>query len=151
MNGSNTKIITAYEDSKCFAEIGKCADLLEFTGGIPAPEESNAIDFSRFWTEQTWGTAVTASQTANVIIVSLSGRTDLPMPVQRWIESLPNYEPMNHPALVVVFGGDEANVQKQNDLISFFQQIAESHGLNFFCNRIEPQTLLSQSLASNLN
>jgi len=151
MNGSNTKIITAYEDSKCFAEIGKCADLLEFTGGIPAPEESNAIDFSRFWTEQTWGTAVMASLTVNLIIVSLSGRADLPMPVQRWMESLPHYEPVNHPALVVVFGGEEACVPKQNALISYFQQIAESHGLDFFCNRLEPQTSLSQSSASRLN
>ena len=151
MIGSNAKIVTAYEDSESFAKISKLKGLFESTGCILTQEETTAIDFSRFWTEQSWGRAVVAATNADLIIVSLSGRTELPLPVQRWMESWPHYERVKHPSLVVVFGSEESNVSKQNALITYFQQIAESHGLDFFCNRTDPQAFVSPSGSLHLN
>lgn len=95
----------------------------------------DTVNFSEFWMEKSWGHAVTAVTEADVIIVSLSGRTDLPVPVRRWMDTWPNYKQMNHITLVVVFGSEAAEGTAQNVLISYFQEIAKEHGLDFLCHR----------------
>jgi hypothetical protein len=143
---SNQRIVTAYEDPESFfVEISKLEGLPLAKGCVPTMEEqANAIDFSQFWTEQSWDRAVTAATTADVIIVSLSGNTDLPIPVQRWMENWPHYERTNHHSLVVVFGSEPSNLAKQNALISYFQHVAASHGLDFYCNQTDQQALVNQ-------
>jgi hypothetical protein len=131
---TSSKIFIAYEDSDSLSALAKVAVLPEGMPRIPNQEEMDAINFSGFCAEQSWGNAVTAATTADIIIVSLSGRMDLPVPVRRWMESWPKYEQINHTTLVVVFGAEPTDAAKQNVLISYFQQIAENHGLDFRCH-----------------
>jgi hypothetical protein len=131
---TDSKIFVAYEDSDSFSVIPKFNGFPEAMPLIPGQDEMDTVIFSEFWTEKSWANAVTAVTRADVIIVSLSGRADLPVPVQRWMESWPNYEPASHPTLVVVFGTGLTEDSRQSVLISYFQKIAESHGLEFLCN-----------------
>jgi len=128
MLNSNSKFIVACEGAASFAGIPQGMPR------IPKKEEMDTVDFSEFWNEQSWATAVTAATTADIIIVSVSGRMDLPIPVRRWMESWPNYEQQNHPTLVVVIENEEAEGSKQNILVSYFQKIAEEHGMGFLCH-----------------
>lgn len=137
MAGSNSKIVTVYEGSESSIELSRLEGLLESIGCIPAHEGVNNIDFARFWMEESWGAAVTAATTADVIIVFLSGQSDLPVPVQRWVDAWPQFEQAHHHSLVIVFGNERSNPSKQNTLISYFQNAAESHGLDFFCNCVD--------------
>jgi hypothetical protein len=132
MLNSNSKFIVACENTASFAGIP--AVFPENLPRIPNREEMDTVNFSEFWDERSWGNAVTAATTAHIIIVSLSGRMDLPIPVRRWMESWPNYEPQNHPTLIVVIENEEAEASKQNVLISYFQKIAENHGMGFLCH-----------------
>ena len=134
MRKTDSKIFIAYEDADSFSEISKFDVFPEVMPQIPDREKMDAVTFSEFWAEKPWANAVTAVTTANIIIVSLSGRTDLPIPVRRWMESWPNYEQASHPTLVVVFGAAPMDGLKQNVIISYFQQIAQNHGLDFVCN-----------------
>jgi hypothetical protein len=128
MLNSNSKFIVACEDAASFAGIP------EGMPRIPKKEEMDTVNFSEFWNEQSWGKAVTAATTADIIIVSLSGRMDLPIPVRRWMESWPNYEQLNHPTLIVVIESQEVEDSRQNALISYFQKVAENHGMGFLCH-----------------
>lgn len=132
MLNSNSKFIVACEGAASFAGIP--AVLPEGMHRIPSKEEMDTVDFSEFWNEQSWAKAVTAATTADIIIVSVSGRMDLPIPVRRWMESWPNYEQQNHPTLVVVIENEETEGSKQNVLVSYFQKIAEDHGMGFLCH-----------------
>jgi hypothetical protein len=111
------------------------------------PTVNSAIDFSLFWQAQSWGEAVTAAISADIIVVSLSGRADLPVPVQRWMESWPHYGQPSHTTLVVVM----ENGPKQDTLRSYFQKTAELHGLEFICSRIEAPKLSSQPVSFQAN
>lgn len=132
MPKAGSKIFIAYEDSDSFSAISK-SDVVR-VDQIPNQEEMNTVVFSEFWMEKSWATAVTAVTSANMIIVSLSGRMDLPVPVRRWMETWPKYEQVNHTTLVVVFGTESTDDAWQNVLISYFKEIAQSHGLDFLCN-----------------
>jgi hypothetical protein len=131
---AESKIFIAYEDSDSFSEISRFDAFPENMPRIPNKEERDTVNFSEFWAEKSWGQAAAAATTADLIIVSLSGRSDLPVPVQRWMESWPNYEQASHTTLVVVFGTEPTDGSRQNVLISYFQQIAKNHGLDFLCN-----------------
>lgn len=131
---ADSKIFVAYEDSDSFSAVSRCDVIREDMPQISDKEKTDAVNFSEFWAEKSWGNAVAAATTAGMIIVSLSGHTDLPVPVRRWMESWPNYEQTSHPTLVVVFGTEPTNEERQNVLLSYFQQIAENHGLDFLCN-----------------
>jgi hypothetical protein len=131
---ADSKIFIAYEDPGSFSAISKFDGFPEVMPKIPNPESSEAIDFSHFWTEESWGNAVTAVTRADVIIVSLSGQSDLPVPVRRWMETWPHYKQAHQTTLLVVFATEINNASKQNVLISYFQQVAEKHGLDFLCN-----------------
>jgi hypothetical protein len=141
MRKTDSKFFVAYEDADSLSEISKFDVFPEAMPVIPNQEKMNVIIFSEFWAEKPWANAVRAVTTADIIVVSLSGRMDLPVPVRRWMESLPNYEQTSHPTLVVVFGDDSANESRHNVIISYFQQIAESHGLEFVCNCDSAKTL----------
>jgi len=134
MSSTDSKIFVACEDSNSFSAISKLETFPGAMPQIPSQEEMETVVFSEFWAEKSWGHAVAAVSEAKIIIVSLSGHTDLPVPVRRWMESWPNYEQASHPTLVVVFGAEPTDGSRQNVLISFFQQIAENHGLDFLCN-----------------
>jgi hypothetical protein len=138
---ANSKILIAYEDSDSFSAISKCGVFPEDLPRTPHPEEMDTVNFSRFWAEQSWDNAVTAATTAHLIIISLSGRMDLPIPVRRWMESWPNYEPVSHATLVVIFGIGPTDGSRQNVLLSYFQQIAENHGMDFRCHGEGAKTL----------
>jgi hypothetical protein len=141
---ANSTIFVAYEDSDSLSAVSKCDVFPGAMPPIPAREETEAdagtrasaraLDFTHFWAEKSWANAVEAVNGADVIVVSLSGRADLPVPVRRWMESWPHYEQASHTTLVVVFGTESTEDSRQNVLISYFQQIAQSHGLDFLCN-----------------
>jgi hypothetical protein len=131
MPKASSKIFIAYENSDSFSAVSKF-------DGFPAsqisdPAATETVSFSGFWQEQSWGHAVTAANGVDMIIVSLSGHEDLPAPVRRWMENLPAYEQHNHNTLVVLLGNDPADGSRQNGLISYFQEIAANHGLDFLC------------------
>jgi hypothetical protein len=129
---ADSKIFVACEDSDSFSAISK---LDVFPGAMPQiTDKEETIVFSEFWAEKSWANAVTAVTGANIIIVSLSGHADLPVPVRRWMDAWPNYDHASHTTLVVVFGAEPADSSRQNVLISYFQKIAENHGLDFLCN-----------------
>jgi hypothetical protein len=75
-----------------------------------------------------------AATSAAIIVISLSGRVDLPVPVRQWMESWPNHKQNEHITLVVVFGTEQQDASRRNVLISYFQQIAADHGLDFLCH-----------------
>lgn len=128
---ANAKIFIAYEDAGSFAAISQVAVVSENMPQIPHHEEMDAVNFSEFWAEQTWDTAVQAVAGVETIIFSLSGLMDLPVPVRRWVETWPKFERIHHASLVVVFQNEPVDGSKQKALISYFQQIAENHGLDF--------------------
>jgi hypothetical protein len=131
---AGSKILIAYEDSDSFSAISRLDVIREDMPQIPKREKMDTVNFSEFWAEKSWGKAVAAATTADMIIVSLSGHMDLPVPVRRWMESWPNYEQASHITLVVVFGTEPADGIRQSVLFSYFQRIAENHGLDFLCN-----------------
>jgi hypothetical protein len=137
---ADPKIFVAYEDSDSFSAISKSDGFPEQVSRIPNQEKMDAFSFSGFWEEQSWCNAVKAAIGADIIIVSLSGHADLPIPVRRWMENLPNCEQKNHPMLVVLFVNDQIDDSKRNVLIYYFQQIAKNHGLDFLCNCDGPHT-----------
>jgi hypothetical protein len=136
---ADSKFFVACEDSDSFSAISKLDVFPEAMPRIPNKEET--IVFSEFWAEKSWANAVTAVTGANIIIVSLSGHMDLPVPVRRWMETWPNYEQASHTTLVVVFGTEPTDSSRQNVLISYFPKIAENHGLDFLCNCDSAKTL----------
>ena len=134
MNKADSKIFIAYEDPDSLSAISKFEVFPGAMAWVPDQEKAATVNFSEFWVEKSWANAVTAATGAGMIIVSLSGHMDLPVPVRRWMESWPNYEKANRTALVVVFGAEPADAFRQNGLLSYFRQIAENHGLDFVCN-----------------
>jgi hypothetical protein len=136
---ADSKIFVACEDSDSFSAISK---LDVFPGTMPQiPDKEETIVFSEFWAEKSWANAVAAVTGASIIIVSLSGHADLPVPVRRWMDAWPNYDHASHTTLVVVFGTEPTDSSRQNVLISYFQKIAENHGLDFLCNCDRAKTL----------
>ncbi|HEV2693915.1 MAG TPA: hypothetical protein VG347_13560, partial [Verrucomicrobiae bacterium] len=132
MTFPSCKVFTAFESTQCRA--GRA----EFDGvlaRISVQADNTQLDFSHFWQEQSWTTAVHAATEADIIVVSLSGRVDLPVPVKRWMETWPQHGRANQAALVVVFESGREELPAQNDLITYCQKLAEQHGLSFFCNR----------------
>ena len=93
------------------------------------------VGFAAFWAEKSWRDAVTAVMAADLIIISLSGRGDLPVPVQRWMDTWPLYKRASHTTLVVVFGTEAPEGLRRDVLTAYFQQVAETHGLDFQCSR----------------
>jgi hypothetical protein len=134
MQKDHAKVFIAYEDSDSFSAISKFGVFPEVMPRTPTREEMETVNFSGFWEELSWGKAVTAATGADIIIVSLSGRMDLPVPVQRWMEGWPNHEEASHTTLVVVFGTEQRDSSKHHVLISYFQQMAENHGMDFLCH-----------------
>ena len=130
------KIFTVYESPGGFAEISELESLFEAMPGIETEEqmEVEAVDFADFWTEQAWEDAVVAANSADLIVVSLSGGAELPMPVQRWMETWPCARLADQKTLVVVFTAERSGCPKQAALTVHFQKIAERHGLEFICN-----------------
>ncbi len=130
---ADSKFLVAYEDSDSFSAISRSDAFPQNIPEIPG-EKIDTVNFSEFWAEKSWGNAVAAATTANMIIVSLSGHMDLPIPVRRWMESWPNYEQASHITLVVVFGTEPTDGIRQNVLLPYFKRIAENHGLDFLCH-----------------
>lgn len=73
---------------------------------------------------------------AEMIVLSYRGTTELPPHVKCWVESLPSRPQSGQGALVVLVKFPDGWAQAQPD-ISYLRQIAESRGLDFFCNRDE--------------
>ena len=147
------KVLTVYEDPETQAKIANLEPLFNSLPRMKDQEQtvSSAIDFSLFWQAQFWGEAVAAAISADIIVVSLSGKTDLPVPVQRWMESWPHYGQPNHPTLVVVFDAMLESDPKQDTLRSYFQKTAELHGLEFMCRRLETPKASSQPAGFQAN
>lgn len=151
---SDSKIFIAYEDVDSFSALSKF-DIFAEAPRMASREEMDTVNFSEFWAEKSWGHAVAAVTRADVIVVSLSGRMDLPVPVRRWMDTWPNYNEVNHITLVVVFGTEPAEGPTQNILISYFQQVAKEHGLEFLCHcegaKKSPADLPSAKRASSVD
>jgi hypothetical protein len=134
MSKIDSKIFIAYEDSGSFSAISELEVLPESMRRISDKESADSVSFSQFWMEDSWGNAVQTAICANLIIVSLSGQTELPVPVKRWMDTWPKHERKEHITLLVIFGAELKEDSKQNALISYFKQIATEHGLDFRCH-----------------
>jgi hypothetical protein len=147
MTKTDSKILIAYEDSESFSAI---SDLEIFPDSMPQIsnlEATDCLSFPQLWEEQSWGNAVKTATGADVIIVSLSGHADLPVPVKRWMDTWPKHERKEHITLLVIFGTGQKEDSKQNALISYFQQIAAEHGLDFRCHCIGAKDLAASLLS----
>lgn len=129
------KILSVYESRDTLLGIPSLENLINLPE-IRNEElaEATAVDFSHFWTEKSWQNAVTAARGADVIVITLSGSAELPMPVQRWAENWPYRQSTDHTTLVVNFAYKDSECPKQAALMAFFQQIAGLHGLEFICH-----------------
>jgi hypothetical protein len=134
MSKAGSKILIAYEDSESFSALSKFEVFPGSMHRISDNEATDSVSFSQFWMEQSWGNAVKTATGAEIIVVSLSGHMELPVPVKRWMETWPNYEQEERVTLVVVLGADEKDESKRDVLVSYFQRIAEDHGLDFLCH-----------------
>jgi hypothetical protein len=134
------KIFTAYESGEALPEISELESLFEAMPRMATVEQAEvtSVDFAHFWTEQSWKNAVAVANSADLIVVSLSGGAELPMPVQRWMETWPYYQHVNQRTLAVVFTAKDPRCPKRAALVARFQQIAELHGLEFVCNHVNP-------------
>lgn len=141
MSKAGSKILIAYEDIESFSALSQFEVFPGSMHRISNNEATDSVSFSQFWMEQSWGNAVKTATGAEIIVVSLSGHMELPVPVKRWMESWPNHEQEEHVTLVVVFGADEKDEPRRDVLISYFQRIAEDHGLVFHCHRNGVKTL----------
>ena len=148
MSGTSSKIVTVYDDQESFGELFKLAGLTEATPGI-SQKDTQAMDFSGFWMEKSWENAVSAANSADVIIVSMKDRSNLPVPVKRWMDCWPHFDQTRHTRLVVVFGTDHPDYPKRKALISYFRQVAESHGMDFFCGNDQDSADEPPSFAAN--
>jgi hypothetical protein len=132
---TDSRIFIAYEDSESFSAISR-SDILPGTmPQQPERERMDSVGFPAFWVEKSWKDAVTAVIAADMIIISLSGRGDLPVPVQRWMDTWPLYKRASHTTLVVFFGTEAPEGSRRDALTTYFQQVAETHGLDFQCSR----------------
>lgn len=151
------KIFAAYESGGALPEISELENLFEARMASEEQAEVSAVDFAQFWTEQSWRNAVGMANSADLIVVSLSGDAELPMPVQRWMETWTYNQHVNQKALAVVFTAKDPQCPKRAALVARFQQIAELHGLEFICNhtgapeptdvrRIDPMRFIRESV-----
>src|ERR1700688_4016688 len=100
MDTPTCRVFTAFENIQSRAGGSEFEGLL---ARFPVKTDNTMFDFSLFWKEHSWAHAVKAATKADIIIVSVSGHVDLPVPVKRWMESWPRFDPANQIALVIVF------------------------------------------------
>jgi hypothetical protein len=127
-----SKKFTAHEGEN-LQEITELEHLFEATPRVENEGNRQIIDldFGHFWTEQFWENALIDANNADLIVISLSGGSDLPIPVQRWMEAWPHYQLSDKKRLMVVFTAEEAKCPKRAALIAYFRKVASLHGLEF--------------------
>jgi hypothetical protein len=129
------KILTLLENLTAYGEAVKVQRLLQDSCGTGQASECLILDFSLFNHDLSWEAAVKEAGVADAIIISISGAAELPVPIQRWMESWKERVLPNETALIIVFGPESPNPGKERDLLGYFQTMAAKHGLDFFCNR----------------
>jgi len=131
------KIFTVYEDATALARARKVQEQLEVLCNGEVKVLSVSLSFTLFGREQTWENAVAEAATADVIVISASGVDELPRRVKDWTETWPRREQAGQDALVVVFDPERDSYGQQQRLQSYFRQLAEERGLEFFSNHAE--------------
>jgi hypothetical protein len=130
------KILTVYENQGAFAQARKIERHLATLCKDDMQIISLALHFSVLGDPPTWNHAVVAADNADVIIVAASGMNELPASVFRWIDHWPRRSKSGHAALVITCDPGSEMTIPQYTMSSYFRQVAENRGLDFFCNRI---------------
>ena len=82
---------------------------------------------------QEW--AVMEAASAEMIIVSLNGGSELPDHVKSWAEKLPIRTDTGQTALVALIGSNGRVGPSWEEDVAYLQDIAEGRGMDFFCNQ----------------
>jgi hypothetical protein len=129
------KIFTVLENLTAYAEVTKIHSLLQNACGVGQHSECLMMDFSLFNHEPSWEQAVKEAGTADAIIISITGASELPAPIQRWIDNWKNRVLPNETTLIIVLGPESRDPVQEQTLLGHFQAMAAKHGLDLFCNR----------------
>jgi hypothetical protein len=135
------RLFIACEDQAAFMQARKIQNQVE---ALCSPE----IEISRvFWNfsllrhEQLREYAILEAAEADMIVISFRAGCELPPHVKCWMESLPIRPQAGQAALVTLMGHKQESWAERRSHIAYLRQIAESRGLDFFCNRSDWECL----------
>ena len=129
------KLFIACEDQAAFSQARKVQSTVEATCCHEFRLSCALWNFALLRHERLRECAIMEAAEAQMIIISLRASTELPLHVRCWIENLPVRTPVGQAALVILLGSEKKTWATQHPHIAYFRQLAESRGLDFFCNQ----------------
>ena len=128
------RLFIACEDQTAFAEATKVQRLVEVLCGKEINISRMLWNFSLLRQKQLREYALMEAAEAEMIIISVHANTELPPHVKCLMESLPVRSQTGQAALVTMIRQEQETWIEFEPLVSYLRQIAESRGLDFFCN-----------------
>jgi hypothetical protein len=129
------KYFIACEDNAALVRAKKVQDQVEALCDGEIEVSRLVWNFAFLRHEQLRKFAVTEASGAEMIVVSLRAGSELPPHVKLWMESLPVRPQPGRAAFVALIGSKMEGWPKRCPHVAYFQQVAESRGLDFFCNQ----------------
>jgi hypothetical protein len=129
------RLFITCEDQAAFFQARKVQDQVEALCGNEIEISCALWNFALLRHEQLREYAVMEAAEAEMIVISLRASSELPPHVKCWMESLPIRAQVGQAALVTLLGPKQRTWAARHPRIAHLRQIAESRGLNFFCNQ----------------
>jgi hypothetical protein len=129
------KIFIACEDQAAFRHAKKVQGVVEALCGNQIALSRVFWNFALFRHEQLRKFAVMEAAEAEMVVIALDGGDDLPFHVREWAESLPVRPHAGQTALVTLIGSNRATRTQPGPAVAYLRGIAESRGMDFFCNQ----------------
>jgi hypothetical protein len=131
------RLFIACEDQAAFMQARKVQNQVQALCGHEIEISRMLWNFSLLRHEQLREYAVMEAAEADMIVISFRHGCELPPYVKCWMESLPVRAQAGQAALVTLIAHRQENVTEQRSHIAYLRHIADSRGLDFFCNQAE--------------
>jgi hypothetical protein len=128
------RIFMACEDQAASFQARKVQSQVEALCGDEIVIVSKFWSFALLRQEQLRDYAAIEAAEAEMIVISCRAGSDLPPHVKAWMERWPVRPQASQAALVALISHDGETWTELHDHIAYMRQIAESRGLDFFCN-----------------
>lgn len=128
------RLFVACEDQAALFQARKVEEQVRDICGDEINISDGVWSFALLRSAQLRKQAAAEAADADMIILSLAGRNELPADVKQMLEHLPTRSASGQAALVVLIGNAEDAIQPPSDL-RYLKELAEQRGLDFFCNR----------------
>ncbi len=135
------KLFIACEDHAAFLQAKRVQDQLEMLCGKDFEITCEMWNFALLRHERLREYAVKEAAEAEMIVISLRCNSELPPHVKCLMESLPARSQAGQAALVALLGPKKLTRMTRHPHLVYLRQIAESLGLDFFCNQNGPERM----------